>query len=183
MLPPRFESGLKKFMKYGIAAGAVVPARERKPCPGSRTSSNPGPGPGRKYRSARATRIMHRLFIRQRLGPSLSGLLVIVLLVIVLPGGLAATCSDCFSSSLPHRRVTHACPCMPGPKWPGPRGMRGSHIRSGKPAVVAPNPLQRQFAVSAPNKAWVTDITYIRTHEGWLHLAAVLDPFSRQVVG
>ena len=60
---------------------------------------------------------------------------------------------------------------------------RRPHFRSGKPAVVAPNHLQRQFAVSAPNKAWVTDITYIRTHEGWLYLAAALDLFSRQVVG
>ena len=33
------------------------------------------------------------------------------------------------------------------------------------------------------NKAWVTDITYIRTHEGWLYLSVVLDLFSRQVVG
>ena len=37
--------------------------------------------------------------------------------------------------------------------------------------------------MSEPNKVWVTDITYIRTHEGWLYLAAVLDLFSRQVVG
>ena len=34
-----------------------------------------------------------------------------------------------------------------------------------------------------PNKVWVTDITYIRTHEGWLYLAVVLDLFSRQVIG
>ena len=34
-----------------------------------------------------------------------------------------------------------------------------------------------------PNKVWVTDITYIRTYEGWLYLAVVLDLFSRQVVG
>ncbi len=53
----------------------------------------------------------------------------------------------------------------------------------GKPAVVAPNHLQRQFTVDAPNQSWVTDITYIRTHEGWLYLAVVLDLFSRQVVG
>jgi len=38
-----------------------------------------------------------------------------------------------------------------------------------------------QFAPTAPNKRWVTDITYIRTHEGWLYLCAVLDLFSRQV--
>jgi putative transposase len=48
---------------------------------------------------------------------------------------------------------------------------------------VAPNHLQRQFSVDAPNRSWVTDITYIRTHEGWLYLAAVLDLFSRQVAG
>ncbi|WP_139798934.1 IS3 family transposase [Andreprevotia lacus] len=67
------------------------------------------------------------------------------------------------------------------------RSQTGYHRRpghySGRPAVVAPNHLQRQFNVDAPNKAWVTDITYIRTHEGWLYLAVVLDLFSRQVIG
>ena len=53
----------------------------------------------------------------------------------------------------------------------------------GRPAVVAPNHLQQQFDVAEPNQAWVTDITYIRTHEGWLYLAVVLDLFSRQVIG
>ena len=53
----------------------------------------------------------------------------------------------------------------------------------GKPAMVAPNHLQRQFTVAEPNRSWVTDITYIRTHEGWLYLAVVVDLFSRQVVG
>lgn len=53
----------------------------------------------------------------------------------------------------------------------------------GKPAVVAPNHLQRQFTAAEPNQSWVTDITYIRTHEGWLYLAVVVDLFSRQVVG
>ncbi|MCZ8221458.1 MAG: IS3 family transposase [Acidovorax sp.] len=56
-------------------------------------------------------------------------------------------------------------------------------MRGGKPAVVAPNHLQRQFKVAEPNQSWVTDITYIRTHEGWLYLAVVVDLFSRQVVG
>ena len=56
-------------------------------------------------------------------------------------------------------------------------------ICGGKAAVVAPNHLQRQFEVGATNKVWVTDITYIRTHEGWMHPAVVLDLFSRQVVG
>jgi putative transposase len=55
--------------------------------------------------------------------------------------------------------------------------------RGGPIAVLAPNHLQRQFDVTEPNRVWVTDITYIRTHEGWLFLAAVLDLFSRQVIG
>lgn len=55
--------------------------------------------------------------------------------------------------------------------------------KGGKPSVVAPNQLKRQFDPEQPNKAWVTDITYIRTHEGWLYLAVVIDLFSRQVVG
>ncbi|QVK33032.1 IS3 family transposase [Pseudomonas syringae] len=53
----------------------------------------------------------------------------------------------------------------------------------GKPAVASPNLLKREFDVVEPNKVWVTDITYIRTYEGWLYLAVVLDLFSRQVVG
>ena len=48
---------------------------------------------------------------------------------------------------------------------------------------VAPNVLQRDFEADAPNEAWVTDITYIWTLEGWLYLAAILDLFSRRVVG
>ena len=53
----------------------------------------------------------------------------------------------------------------------------------GKPAVLIPNILQRQFTVTRRNKAWVTDITYIRTWQGWLYLAVVLDLFSRKIVG
>lgn len=48
---------------------------------------------------------------------------------------------------------------------------------------VAPNVLNRQFAVSAPNKVWVTDITYIATDEGWLYLAGVKDLFNGELVG
>jgi putative transposase len=55
--------------------------------------------------------------------------------------------------------------------------------RGGVPSLVAPNHLQRQFDVQEPDRVWVTDITYIRTYEGWLYLAVVLDLFSRQVVG
>jgi putative transposase len=60
---------------------------------------------------------------------------------------------------------------------------RRSGRRGGKPAVVAPNHLDRQFTPERPNQSWVTDITYIRTHEGWLYLAVVIDLFSRQVIG
>jgi transposase InsO family protein len=48
---------------------------------------------------------------------------------------------------------------------------------------VAPNLLGRRFAVDVPNRLWTSDITYIATDEGWLYLAAVIDLFSRQVVG
>ena len=53
----------------------------------------------------------------------------------------------------------------------------------GRPAVVADNTLDRQFEIDAPDTVWVTDITYIRTHEGWSYLAVVIDLFSRRVVG
>lgn len=48
---------------------------------------------------------------------------------------------------------------------------------------VAGNVLNRKFDPAAPNKAWVADITYIRTRSGWLYLAVVLDLFSRKIVG
>jgi transposase InsO family protein len=48
---------------------------------------------------------------------------------------------------------------------------------------VAPNLLNREFTASAPNKKWVTDITYIPTKQGWLYLAVMLDLYSRMVVG
>ncbi|CAH1905206.1 hypothetical protein NTGHW29_470008 [Candidatus Nitrotoga sp. HW29] len=48
---------------------------------------------------------------------------------------------------------------------------------------IAANILDRQFNPVAPNIAWVSDITYIRTGSGWLYLAIVLDLFSRKVVG
>lgn len=48
---------------------------------------------------------------------------------------------------------------------------------------VAPNLLDRAFERSAPNQAWVGDITYVRTDEGWLYLATLLDLYSRKVVG
>ncbi|MCA0417729.1 MAG: IS3 family transposase [Proteobacteria bacterium] len=63
----------------------------------------------------------------------------------------------------------------------GYRRRPGSH--GGKPAVVVDNTLARRFDVDAQDKAWVTDITYIRTQEGFAYLAGVIDLFSRRVIG
>ena len=53
-----------------------------------------------------------------------------------------------------------------------------------QPGVVpAPNRLNQDFYAPAPNRKWVSDFTYIDTAEGWLYLAAVLDLFSRKVIG
>jgi putative transposase len=49
--------------------------------------------------------------------------------------------------------------------------------------AVAPNLLDRQFAAERPNQRWIADFTYIWTAEGWLYVAAVIDLFSRRVVG
>jgi len=48
---------------------------------------------------------------------------------------------------------------------------------------TAGNVLDRQFQPAGPNQAWVSDITYLRTRSGWLYLAAVMDLFSRKIVG
>jgi putative transposase len=53
----------------------------------------------------------------------------------------------------------------------------------GKPAVVVENRLEQKFEAAAPDQVWVTDITYIKTHEGWLYLCVVIDLFARRVVG
>ena len=59
---------------------------------------------------------------------------------------------------------------------PSDSGMRPEHC-------IAPNVLDRQFEAAGPNQKWVADFTYIRTGEGWLYLAVVLDLFSRRAVG
>lgn len=51
------------------------------------------------------------------------------------------------------------------------------------PYLVAANILNREFEAQQPNQKWVSDITYIPTQQGWLYLAAVLDLFSRKIVG
>ena len=53
----------------------------------------------------------------------------------------------------------------------------------GLASTIAPNRLKRQFTYDRPDAAWVTDITYIRTWEGWLYLAVVMDLHSRMIVG
>ena len=66
------------------------------------------------------------------------------------------------------------------------RALHGYRIRRwavGKPSVLITNLLQRRFTATHPNTAWVTDITYIRTWQGWLYLAVVMDLFSRLIVG
>jgi putative transposase len=62
-------------------------------------------------------------------------------------------------------------------------GYRTRRWTVGKPSVLIPNLLKREFTVTRRNKAWVTDITYIRTWQGWLYLAVVMDLFSRKSVG
>ena len=59
---------------------------------------------------------------------------------------------------------------------PVDRGVRSMH-------TLAENVLDRQFTATAPNQKWVADFTCVWTSEGWLHVAAVLDLFSRRVVG
>lgn len=63
------------------------------------------------------------------------------------------------------------------------RGYKAPRPTSGRPSIIAPNRLERAFTVERPDQAWVTDITYIRTWQGWLYLAVVVDLYARKVVG
>ena len=60
---------------------------------------------------------------------------------------------------------------------------RGLPKDDGERPVIMPNVLDRQFAAARPNQKWVADFTYLWTAEGWLYVAAVIDLFSRRVVG
>ncbi len=62
-------------------------------------------------------------------------------------------------------------------------GYRAPQYVRGTTSRLTPNTLQRGFTVPRPNTAWVTDITYVRTWEGWLYLAVVMDLYSRRIVG
>ena len=53
----------------------------------------------------------------------------------------------------------------------------------GTRSVIAANVLEREFEADGPNQKWVADFTYVWTAEGWLYVAAVIDLFSRRVVG
>jgi len=62
-------------------------------------------------------------------------------------------------------------------------GYKRRCIKGGKPAKIAANVLDRAFNPDKPNLAWVSDITYVRTYEGFLYLATVMDLFSRRIIG
>lgn len=61
--------------------------------------------------------------------------------------------------------------------------LKRRRYRPGIPSETAPNRLEQQFTVPTINTTWVTDITQIRTLEGWLYLAVVMDLYSRRIVG
>jgi putative transposase len=68
----------------------------------------------------------------------------------------------------------------------GHRALHGYLTRRwevGKPTVLTPNLLERQFSPTKRHAAWAKDITYNRTCQRWLYLAVVIDLFSRKVVG
>ncbi len=62
-------------------------------------------------------------------------------------------------------------------------GYRAPGYTRGHTSFLTPHTLQRGFTIQRPNKAWITDITYVRTWEGRLYLAVVIDLYSRQIVG
>ena len=99
----------------------------------------------------------------------------------------------CYGSPRIHREL-RAKDCSVGRKRVArlmvTQGLKARHKRRFRTTTdsrhglpIADNILDRNFTVDKPNAAWVTDITYIWTHEGWLYLAAILDLFSRRVVG
>jgi len=63
------------------------------------------------------------------------------------------------------------------------RRFRVKTTDSNHPYAIAPNLLEGHSGPSRPDEIWVADITYVRTEEGWSYLAAILDTFSRKIVG
>jgi transposase InsO family protein len=64
-----------------------------------------------------------------------------------------------------------------------PKRFRRTTIPAATPAAQPPDLVRRAFRPTAPDRVWVADMTYVRTWEGWLYLAVILDAFSRRVVG
>ena len=64
-----------------------------------------------------------------------------------------------------------------------PKRFRRTTIPATTPAAQPPDLVRRDFNPIEPDRLWISDITYIRTWEGWLYLAVILDAFSRRVVG
>ena len=84
----------------------------------------------------------------------------------------------------------HACGKHPVAQLMRAHGIVSRHKRKFRTTTnsmhshpVAPNLLKHQFVVAAPNRWWVSDITYIPTQEGWLYLAVTLDLYHREVMG
>ena len=72
---------------------------------------------------------------------------------------------------------------MKGLRGKCPRRFVPCTTQSGHAEPIAPNRLAAQPKPTAPNQVWVSDITYVRTAEGWLYVAAILDLYSRRIVG
>jgi putative transposase len=81
-----------------------------------------------------------------------------------------------FDSILHIRRMGWCCVDSLNPSFRNTTQSNHCHL-------VAPNALERKFTVEKPNTAWVGDITYVWTLEGWLYLAVILDLYLRRVVG
>jgi putative transposase len=74
-------------------------------------------------------------------------------------------------------RLMKLANCRPGASAAGFQQQRDEEN------YIAPNHLQREFEALEPNQKWVADFTYIWTAEGWLYAAAVMDLYSRRIVG
>lgn len=89
------------------------------------------------------------------------------------------------------KRQNHSCGRHRVARLMRRSGVRGLQKRSFRPRttdskhalVIAPNRLKEQPPPTAPDQIWVADITYIHTTQGWLYLAAVMDLYSRKIVG
>lgn len=62
-------------------------------------------------------------------------------------------------------------------------GYRKSKPHGGEQQAVTRNVLDREFDPQEPNQAWVTDITYIKSREGWMYLGTIMDLYSRRING